>query len=146
MNDSTEPTVRPDPGVVVRYARAWEAGDIATLVGCYADDVVAHYGGRSPFAGTHRGKDRFLEVLITTAGLGNRRLVSVDQVHDDGETGAIFATETFDVDGETVTVQRALRYRIRDGLIAECWLFDMEQHLIDKAWTPPGVVRLICEG
>jgi uncharacterized protein len=81
-------------------------------------------------------------VLITTAGLGNRRLVRVDQVHDDGETGAIFATEMFDVDGETLTVQRALRYVIRDGLIAECWLFDMEQHVIDKAWTPPGVVRV----
>jgi hypothetical protein len=70
------------------------------------------------------------------AGLGNRRLVSVDQVHDDGQTGAIVATEAFDVDGETVTVQRALRYVICDGLIAECWLFDMEQHLVDRAWTP----------
>jgi uncharacterized protein len=136
MSETTEFTGRPEAGVVVRYAHAWEAGDIATLIGCYADDVVAHYGGSSPFAGTHCGKDRFLEVLITTAGLGNRRLVSVDQVHDDGETGAIFATETFDVDGVPVTVQRALRYLIRDGLIAECWLFDMDQHLVDRAWAP----------
>jgi ketosteroid isomerase-like protein len=48
MSNSAESTALPDAGVVVRYAHAWEAGDIATLIGCYADDVVAHYGGRSP--------------------------------------------------------------------------------------------------
>ena len=122
-------------GVMARYTRAWIDGDLATLVDCYADDVVAHYGGQSPFAGTHDGRDRFLEVLVGTAALGKRELVSVDQIHDDGEWGAAFVTERFEIAGETVTVQRALRYRIVSGRIKECWLFDMDQHLVDRAWT-----------
>lgn len=52
-------------------------------------------------------------------------------------TGAVFATESFDLDGETVTVQLALRYRVVDDSIAECWRYDQDQHLVDRAWSAP---------
>jgi uncharacterized protein len=128
------------PDVITRYAAAWLAGDVVTLVGCYADHIVAHYGGQSPFAGTHVGRDRFVDVLLESSARSGRKLLSVDQIHDDGETGALFVTESLVVDwihdgGETVTVFRALRFRVADGKIAECWLFDHDQHLIDRAWS-----------
>ena len=107
-------------GVVAAYARAWQEADHATLFGLYADDVVVHYGGTSPFAGTHRGRDRFVDVLLQTAAKGKRSLVSIDQVHDDGATGAIFATERFEVDGAPVELKRALRYRTDGARITEC--------------------------
>lgn len=134
MNNSEHADVA-EQGVVARYTRAWFEGDLETLVDCYADNVVVHYGGQSPYAGTHYGKDRFLEVLAGTAAIGKRDLVSVDQLHDDGAWGAVFVTESFEIAGEVVTVQRALRYRIDRDLIKECWLFDMDQHLVDQAWT-----------
>ena len=37
------------------YAEAWVNGDLATMIDLYASDVVVHYGGRSPFTGTHVG-------------------------------------------------------------------------------------------
>ncbi len=49
-------------GVITRYATAGREGDLQTLIDCYDEDIVAHYGGQSPFAGTHVGRDRFLEV------------------------------------------------------------------------------------
>jgi len=125
-------------GVVTAYARAWEAADHATLIGLYAEDVVVHYGGTSPFSGTHQGRDRFVDVLLQTAARGKRSLASIDQVHDDGDTGAIFVTERFEVDGEPVEVQRALRYRTAGGRITECWLYDQDQHLVDRAWSEPA--------
>lgn len=121
--------------MIAAYARAWESGDIAAMVELYDDNVVTHYGGSSAFAGVHTGKQRFLEVLIETASRGQRELVSVDQVHDDGKTGAIFATESFIVDGERVEVKRALRYRCDGERIVECWLFDQDQMLVDRAWS-----------
>jgi len=128
-----------DAGVITRYAEAWRAGDLEALVACYADDIVAHYGGRSRFAGTHRGRDRLLEVLVTTAALGDRRLVSIDQIDDNGHSGALFVTESFTVDGDTVAVPRCLRYRVVNDRLAECWLFEHEQHLVEQAWgAAPG--------
>jgi ketosteroid isomerase-like protein len=124
-------------GTVARYACAWQEGDLATLVDCYDDDVVVHYGGRSAFAGTHVGRDRLMAVLLETASRGARRLVSIDQLHDDGDAGALFVTESFVVDGATVTVPRALRYRLAAGRFVECWLYDHEQHLVDQAWSQP---------
>ena len=51
-------------GVVHRYAAAWESGDVGGILGCYAETVITHYGGQSPFAGTHVGRDRLVEVLL----------------------------------------------------------------------------------
>ena len=49
--------------VVRRYADAWAANDLRAIVDCYHDDVVFHYFGRNPLAGTHRGKAACLAVL-----------------------------------------------------------------------------------
>lgn len=122
-------------GAVERYVTAWQTGDLETLIDCYAPDIVAHYGGTSRFAGTHVGRNTFLGVLAESSAIGERTLVSVDQWHDDGDTGAVFATEQFTVDGERRAVQRALRYRISDGRFVECWLFDLDQGLVDRAWS-----------
>ena len=126
--------------VITRYAEAWERGDIAAMLDSYADDVVAHYGGTSDFAGTHRGRDRLVEVLLESAARSDRLLVSIDQVHDDGSTGAIFATESFTIGDRAAVVHRALRYRTDGERITELWLYDQDQHLVDQAWSPAVVV------
>jgi hypothetical protein len=50
---------QPDSSIysgVKRYADAWVANDLRAIVDSYHDEVVFHYFGRSPLAGTHRGK------------------------------------------------------------------------------------------
>jgi uncharacterized protein len=128
-----------EPGVIQRYADAWRSGDLTTMFDLYDKAVLVHYGGTSPFAGTHLGKDRLIEVLIATAARSDRKLISVDAVFDNGDSGAIFVTESFRLDAATVTVPRALRYRVENDHIVECWLFDFDQHLVDRAWEqqPP---------
>lgn len=123
--------------VLRAYADAWLAGDLATLFGFYAPDIVAHYGGTSPFAGVHVGKDRFVDVLVESAVRSSRALVAVDVVLDDGTVGALFVREALVVDGERIEIERALRFRLEDGRIAECWLYDHDQHLVDRAWSEP---------
>jgi hypothetical protein len=122
-------------GVITRYARAWERGDFGEIVLCYDEHIVAHYGGQSEFAGTYIGRDRFLTLLLETGSRGNRKLIAIDQLHDDGDCGAFFVTESFVIDGETVVVRRALRFKTNGRAVTECWLFDHDQHLVDKAWT-----------
>jgi ketosteroid isomerase-like protein len=117
------------------YADAWLQGDIERLVARYDPSVVLHYGGTSPFAGDHVGKERAIAVLAETAVRSARRLVAVELVLEDGDVGALFVREAIAVDDRIVEVARALRYRLRDDLIVECWLYDQEQHLVDRSWS-----------
>jgi putative lipase involved disintegration of autophagic bodies len=133
MSDSATESV----GTITRYAEAWANSDVAAMFGLYHDDVIAHYGGTSEFAGVHRGRDAFASVLIETVGRSGRRLLSIDQVDDHGGHGAIFATEAMTVLGEEVHLMRALRYRVENAQIVECWLFDHDQHHVDRAWQQP---------
>jgi uncharacterized protein len=121
--------------VLRTYADAWLRSDHTVIFACYADDIVAHYGGSSPFAGTHVGRDEFVKVLINVAVRSQRELLAIEAVYDDGATGAIFTREAIIVHGQRHEVLRSLRFRLHDGLIAECWLYDQDQHLVDRAWA-----------
>ncbi len=125
------------PGVIERYAKAWERSDLETMFAAYASGVVVHYGGTSPFAGDHHGRDALIAVLAETTRRSGRTLVGVEAVYDIGDTGAIFVTESFDIGGQQVSVERCLRYRVDGDLIVEVWLYDQQQHLVDDAWGKP---------
>ena len=124
-------------GVIQRYADAWQRSDLDTMFASYDSDVVVHYGGTSPFAGDHHGRDALLSLLAETARRSGRTLVSVDAVYDLGKHGAIVVREAFEIAGERVTVDRCLRYRVDGDLIVEVWLYDHQQHLVDRAWSQP---------
>jgi hypothetical protein len=36
--------------------------------------------------------------------------------------------------GESVTVERLLRYRVDSGLLTECWLYEADQATVDRYW------------
>jgi ketosteroid isomerase-like protein len=122
-------------GVLHSYVDAWLRGDHPAMFAMYADDIVVHYGGTSPYAGVHRGRDEFLQVLVESSIRSQRSLVTINAVFDAETEGAIFSTESLVVDGETRTVERALRFRLAHGQIQECWLFDHDQHVVDAAWS-----------
>ncbi len=123
-------------GVITRYVAAWQAGDLDAVLASYAPGIVAHYGGTSTFAGSHQGFERFVQVLADTAERSDRRLVSIEQLHDGGDHGSVFVVESVAIDGESHLVHRSLRFRVADGQIAEVWLYDLDQHLVDQAWGP----------
>jgi len=123
------------PGVVLRrYADAWQAGDLDTLIACYADDFTLHYAGANRFAGIHVGRDAALGVMAEVSTIAARTLRSVDGVLVGDHGGALVVTEELTREGETAVLSRVLRYRIADGLLRECWLHDTDQALIDHLW------------
>lgn len=123
-------------GVVLRrYATAWRTGDLATLVDCYHPGFTLHYDGSSRFAGTHRGRDAALEVMAQVSSVAPRELVAVNDVLVGDDGGALVVTERLTRDGETVELERTLRYRVQDGRLAECWLFEHERDTVDRLWA-----------
>lgn len=115
------------------YAEAWKAGDLAGILDGYADDVVFHYFGTHEHAGRHVGKDVAVAAMAAVSAKATRTLLEIEDVLvGGGDRGAIVARERLERDGETVEVVRALHYRVAGGRIAECWLYDQDQRLIDR--------------
>lgn len=127
--------------VVRRYADAWRQNDLPVIVDSYHDEVVFHYFGRSPLAGTHRGKAACLALLMKVRERTNRQLLEISDVLVGDTRGAIAARERFERDGRTLELTRLLLYAVRDGKLAECWIYDQDQRAVDEFWSDDSNVR-----
>jgi uncharacterized protein len=65
----------------------------------------------------------------------NRRLVSVRDVLAGEQFDVIIAVERFERNGASVEIERVLRYGVRDGKLAECWVYDEDERLVDEHWA-----------
>jgi len=118
--------------VVERYARAWEAGDLAALRACYHPDFTLHYFGDHSLAGDHVGLAAALAALVEVSRRTRRRLVRIIDVMAGPERAAVIAREAFERDGVVAELDRVLVYRIADDLLVECWVHDGDQALVDS--------------
>jgi uncharacterized protein len=118
--------------VVKRYADAWLANDLRAIVDSYHEDVVFHYFGRSPLAGTHKGKAICLGILKQVREKTNRKLIVIRDVLAGEKFGLIVAVESFEHKGTVVEIERMLRYSVQDNKLAQCWIYDEDQRLIDE--------------
>jgi len=123
-----------EPETIVRaYTEAWLAGDVAAVVDLYHDDLVLHYGGAHSLTGDHVGKDAALTALLTVQARTERVPVAVLDVMASDEHATAWVRERWTVDGEDHELTRVLVYRVADGKLAECWLFDTDSALVDRA-------------
>jgi len=128
MVDSTE-----IERVLRGYADAWLAADLERILAAYHEDVVLHYMGESPLAGTHTGRDAVFAALGQASQRSARRLVEIEDVLVGTDLGAILAVE--DLGGPPRRVRRVLVYRVADGQLRECWLYDEDQRFVDTLWS-----------
>ena len=129
MNSQTDNSIYP---VIKRYADAWVANDLRAIVDCYHDEVIFHYFGRSPLAGTHRGKADCLAALKQVREKTNRKLITVKDILTGTHFGLVVAVEQFERNGAILEIERMLRYSVRDGKLSECWVYDQDQRLVDE--------------
>jgi uncharacterized protein len=121
--------------IVKSYADAWIANDLKAMVDSYHDEVIFHYFGRSPLAGTHVGKPACLAILKKVREKSNRTLISIRDVLVGEHFGLIIAVERFEKQGAAVQIERMLRYQVRDGKLSECWIYDTDQRMVDEYWA-----------
>ena len=119
--------------VLRKYAEAWLSSDLETVLASYHDDIELHYMGESPLAGSHRGKDEVFTALGLASSRTARRLIDVEDVLVGASTGALVVIE--DLGEPARRVRRILLYRVEDGRLRECWLFDEDQRFVDALWS-----------
>jgi ketosteroid isomerase-like protein len=118
--------------IVEAYADAWQRGDLAALVALYHDDFTLHYGGANRLSGTHAGKAAALTALAEVSRATGRRLIEIVDVMAGTARATIVARERFEARGEVADIERVLVYRLADGKLHACWVFDAEQALVDR--------------
>lgn len=121
--------------VAERYAAAWLANDLDNILDCYADDFTLHYFGNNPFTGDHVGKQAAIDLLLETGARAPRTLVAVDDVLAGPSSAVIVTAERILIDGVDHDIRRVLRYRIVGSRFTECWLYEEDQAVVDRAWA-----------
>lgn len=117
--------------VIERYARAWRAGDLAAIVGCYHDEFTLHYGGSNALSGDHVGKQAALATLAAFGRRTQRQLLTIVDTMAGPRRGAIIARERLGAGNAATEVDRVFVYAVRDDRLSECWTYDANQPLID---------------
>lgn len=114
------------------YARAWAAGDLASVFASYHDDFTLHYGGSNALSGVHRGKAAAREVLAEFSKRTGRRLLEVMDVMAGDIRGVVIARERLGVGDDAREVERMLAYTVKDGRLHHCWVYDEDQAWVDR--------------
>ena len=103
----------------------------------YAPDATLHYVGRHRLGGTYRGWQEILELFRRSreAFGGTQQLDLHDVVAGDNHAVALL-NGSAERDGVRRHWRRVVVFHLRDGLIAEQWIHDSDQHVIEEVLAP----------
>ncbi len=133
MSSTPEVATAANLAAVRCYVDAWLAGDFPAMMATYADDFVVHWFGDNPFAKTYQGKAEAIPALMAFTQRTGRRLVEIVDVTAGPARAVVIVREAVTIDGVEREIERVLVYRTEAGLLAECWVYDQDQRLVDAA-------------
>ena len=118
---------------------ALTGGDLPKAFSYFADDVVAHIGGKSKLAGDFKGRDelmatfgRFMQALGENPVLETHDIVA-------GDTHG-FQLQTFSGSrgGQSITLNGVGIFHFANGKISEAWFIDEDPYKADP-WYDAGL-------
>lgn len=122
---------------VQKYFDALAKGDLATLGGLFADDVIWHQPGQGSLAKTYFGKaevfplfGKFMEI-----SQGSFRIDSVKSIMANGNLViAVLHFSAKKSNGQSISMDGVDLMKIENGLIKEVHLFSGDQAAEDEFW------------
>jgi len=126
------------PNLVAARAgyEAFAKGDMATLGGLLADDIVWHVGGNNIFTGDYSGKESvfgfFARLVQETGGTFKNEVhdILVNDTH-----GVALVTASASRKGESAGGKAAQVFHMKDGKLTEFWSFAEDQRPFDLLWA-----------
>jgi ketosteroid isomerase-like protein len=112
-------------------------GDLDTLQSKYwAEDLRVHIPGRSPLSGDYESAAQFLEVMgrvfELTAGTWSFEL---QDVLANDERAVVLGIQRAERAGKRWEDNSPGVYHIRDGKIAELWVYQADTYAADEFWS-----------
>jgi uncharacterized protein len=114
----------PNEDLLRRGYAAFAAGDIESVLGILADDIVWHIGGASQLAGDYRGHQEvlgFLGRVVEITG-GTFRLEIHDVLANDSH-GTVLCTAYGTRDEISIAAREVHIWHVADGKATEFWSF-----------------------
>jgi ketosteroid isomerase-like protein len=112
--------------------RAFNAGDMDTLVDLFDEAIVWHFPGSSKLAGEHVGRDAVLAMLGAYGeAAGGTLQANVIDVMAGEERVTGWARDTATAGGRTLDLHAAVVFVLRDGRVTEAWHHVDDQYGLD---------------
>jgi ketosteroid isomerase-like protein len=123
----------PNVALIEGAYESFAAGDIASIMEIWTDDIAWHIAGDHPLAGDHEGKEAaaaFLGGVMQQTG-GTFRAELQNALADD-TNGYSLHKGTASKNGEDLESWEILGYGFRDGKVAEIWSFPYDQRIANR--------------
>jgi ketosteroid isomerase-like protein len=105
------------------------SGDFEALEDLYSDDLVVHYPGRNPLAGSHPVQE-FLAKFQTILKDGTLRRELHDALGTDDHAVQLLSVRA-SVGGRSHSWNAVAVMHVQDGKFSEIWLHVDDQHALD---------------
>lgn len=134
-------TIEKDIGakdVVKSFYEAFVSGDLESVAGLLADDVIFHVPGTGANAGDHHGRESVLVYFAQAARLtgGTLRLTLHDVLEGDEYMAAVSTYRATRPDRAPLENNLVHLMRVENGRVAESWFHSRNQYEVDEFWTP----------
>jgi ketosteroid isomerase-like protein len=126
----------PNVALVRRAYEAFAVGDLATVGELLDDNIIYHFGGRSPLAADYKGKQQvfgFWGRQFELTG-GTLRIVP-SVIAATGEYAFVRLQATAERAGRTLSAPGVNVIRMRDGRALEFWSYTDDQYAVDEFWS-----------
>jgi uncharacterized protein len=131
-----------DSGSVVRRLyESFMVGDLQTVAGLLAENVVFHVPGTGVNAGDHHGRDGVLAFFAQAARLtdGTLRIEVRDVLLGNAYVAAVTTYRATRPDRAPLENNLVHLMRFEDGRIAESWFHSRNQYEVDEFWGEESV-------
>lgn len=122
--------MHPNELLARREIELIETGELDALDDLYADDVVIHYPGKNPLAGTHRNLQEFVAKFQTLLKDG----VVTRELHDalgTDDHAVQLLKVTASASGRAHAWNAVVVYHVREGRFSEVWIHVDDQYAVD---------------
>ena len=123
----------PNEELIRKGYEAFGKGDMDTIRGLFAEDIVWHAPGRSQFSGDFQGVDevlgQFARLFEETNGTFN---VEIHDVLANDEHVVVLAVARGERSGKTLEDRGVQVFHVKDGKVTEQWLHSEDQYAADE--------------
>jgi ketosteroid isomerase-like protein len=126
----------PNEDLLRRGYAAFSTGDMDTVFGLLADDMVWHNGGSNQLSGDFRGHEAIMGMfgkLMEVTG-GTFRIDIHDVLANDTH-GTVLVTSHAERDGQAMSIRQVDIWHVANGKATEFWSFPEDSAVVDKIFA-----------